>query len=215
MENTAGKIFTELKEDISTYARLKLRLLKLMAIERTAIVLAVLSHSLILLLLSFFTVLFLFVALGCYLGELLDSPALGFLIVGGFYLLFTLIVWGMKHGIRIGIMNMVIEALQANDDEDDKGQSQNPSRPGYPGEAGDPTDWQYIRSHAGRLMWSEISAVLMPHRRNNGEKQGGPGFAGNPWINMAWQLGKPILYRWMGEVGWQVFKSMFCRRRAE
>ena len=131
MENTAGKIFTELKEDISTYARLKLRLLKLMAIERTAIVLAVLSHSLILLLLSFFTVLFLFVALGCYLGELLDSPALGFLIVGGFYLLFTLIVWGMKHGIRIGIMNMVIE--------DDKGQSQNPSRPGYPGEAGDPT----------------------------------------------------------------------------
>ena len=139
MENTAGKIFTELKEDISTYARLKLRLLKLMAIERTAIVLAVLSHSLILLLLSFFTVLFLFVALGCYLGELLDSPALGFLIVGGFYLLFTLIVWGMKHGIRIGIMNMVIEALQANDDEDDKGQSQNPSRPGYPGEAGDTT----------------------------------------------------------------------------
>lgn len=78
MENTAGKIFTELKEDISTYARLKLRLLKLMAIERTAIVLAVLSHSLILLLLSFFTVLFLFVALGCYLGELLDSPALRF-----------------------------------------------------------------------------------------------------------------------------------------
>ena len=29
------------------------------------------------------------------------------------------------------------------------------------------------------------------------------------------KLGKPILYRWMGEVGWQVFKSMFCRRRAE
>lgn len=54
MENAAEKIFTELKEDISTYARLKLRLLKLMAIERTAIVLAVLSHSLILLLLSFF-----------------------------------------------------------------------------------------------------------------------------------------------------------------
>ena len=137
MENAAEKIFTELKEDISTYARLKLRLLKLMAIERTAIVLAVLSHSLILLLLSFFTVLF--VALGYYLGELLDSPALGFLIVGGIYLLFTLIVWGMKDGIRIRLMNTVIEALQANDDEDDKDQSQNSSRPGYPGEEGEPT----------------------------------------------------------------------------
>lgn len=59
-------------------------------------------------------------------------------------------------------------------------------------------DWQYIRSHAGRLMWSEISAVLMPHRRNNGEKQGGPGFAGNPWINMAWQLGNRFF-----TVGWE------------
>ena len=39
-------------------------------------------------------------------------------------------------------------------------------------------DWQYIRSNAGRLMWSEISAVLMPHRRNNGEKQGGLGLCG-------------------------------------
>ena len=139
MENAAEKIFTELKEDISTYARLKLRLLKLMAIERIAIVLAVLSHSLILLVLSCFTVRCLFVALGCYLGELLDSPALGFLIVGGIYLLFTLIVWGMKDGIRIRLMNTVIEALQANDDEDDKDQSQNSSRPGYPGEEGDPT----------------------------------------------------------------------------
>lgn len=140
MENTAGKIFTELKEDISTYARLKLRLLKLMAIERTAIVLAVLSHSLILLLLSFFTVLFLFVALGCYLGELLDSPALGFLIVGGFYLLFTLIVWGMKHGNPDRDNEYGYRSFASmNDDEDDKGQSQNPSRPGYPGEAGDPT----------------------------------------------------------------------------
>ena len=70
MENTAGKIFTELKEDISTYARLKLRLLKLMAIERTAIVLAVLSQSLIILLLNYITDMFLFVSLGCYLGDI-------------------------------------------------------------------------------------------------------------------------------------------------
>ena len=135
MENTAGKIFTELKEDISTYARLKLRLLKLMAIKTP-------------------------------LGQVILE----------------------KREIR-RLCQETEEKISA--------------------------DWQYIRSHAGRLMWSEISAVLMPHRRNNGEKQGGPGFAGNPWINMAWQLGKPILYRWMGEVGWQVFKSMFCRRRAE
>ena len=45
----------------------------------------------------------------------------------------------MKDGIRIRLMNTVIEALQANDDEDDKDQSQNSSRPGYPGEEGDPT----------------------------------------------------------------------------
>lgn len=119
MEKDAGKIFVELKEDITTYAGLKLRFLKLTAIERAARLMAVLSHGIILMLLVFFTVLFLFIALGFYLGELLDDTSLGFLIVGGIYLLLTFIAIGVRGRIREKLMNMMIEAIMANDDDDD------------------------------------------------------------------------------------------------
>lgn len=71
-------------------------------------------------------------------------------------------------------------------------------------------DWQYLRDNAGKLMWGEISALLRPRRRTLAE---GAAASANPWLLMAWQLGKPILYRWMGEMGWQVFKNMFTRRK--
>ena len=74
-------------------------------------------------------------------------------------------------------------------------------------------DLQYVRSHAGRLLLSELATVFMPRRKNRDENMGGGGLVNNPWIHLAWQIAKPIAYRWMGEVGWQVFKSMFRRKR--
>lgn len=71
----------------------------------------------------------------------------------------------------------------------------------------------YIRSHAGRLLLSEVATVFMPRRKNGEEKMGGGGLVNNPWIHLAWQIARPIAYRWMGEVGWQVFKSMFRKKR--
>lgn len=72
---------------------------------------------------------------------------------------------------------------------------------------------QYIRSHAGHLLLSEMADVIMPRRKNSEEKVGGSGLVNNPWIHLAWQIARPIAYRWMGEVGWQVFKSMFRKRK--
>ncbi len=140
MENNAAeKIFAELKEDISIYTRLKIRLLKLTAIERTARVFSVLSHGIILLLLIFFTLLFLFIALGFYLGDLLGSTALGFLIVGGLYLLLTLIALLNKNGIRIRLMNVLISAIMADDEDEDEDQSTDSSRAAYAGTKGNST----------------------------------------------------------------------------
>lgn len=119
MEKEAEKIFYELKEDVSTYIQLKLRLLKLNAIERIAKLIAVLSHGVILILLVFFTILFLFSALGFFLGDCLDSTALGFLIVGGIYLgLVVVFLWG-KQKIQEKFIDMMISALSEDDDDDD------------------------------------------------------------------------------------------------
>lgn len=119
MENDAEKIFTDLKEDISTYAGLKLRLLKLMAVERAANILSALSHGLILMLFIFFTILFIFIALGFFLGDLLGSVALGFLIVGGIYFLLTIVFVMAKRSIRTHLVNIIIDALQTDNDEDE------------------------------------------------------------------------------------------------
>lgn len=120
MEKTAEKIFIDLKDDISAYAGLKLRLLKLMAIERAARIIAVLSHAVILMLMGFFMILFLFMALGFYLSQLMDNLALGFLVVGGIYVLLTLgMIWA-KDRVRLRLMNLAVEVLDDSDDDDDE-----------------------------------------------------------------------------------------------
>ena len=70
MEKDAGEIFRELKKDLSAYVELKLELLKLNTYERTGKVIAVLSYGVILLFLAFFAILFIFLALGFFLGDL-------------------------------------------------------------------------------------------------------------------------------------------------
>lgn len=141
MENDAEKIFTDLKEDISIFAGLKFRLLKLMAIEKAAGVLSVFSHSLILLLFAFFTILFLFIALGFYLGDLLGSIAWGFLIIGGIYLILTVVFTWARGGIRMQFMNIFINAMQTNNEENDNnGEDQTAvsTRTTVTGKAGNP-----------------------------------------------------------------------------
>lgn len=147
MENDPEKIFAYLREEVSNYAGLRLRLLKLMAIERAAGFLSALSHSLVLLLLAFFTILFLFIALGFYLGDVLGSVALGFLIVGGIYLVLTLVFVVAKSGIRMQLMNAFVDALQTNDaddDNDEENKSADSARTTAGGETNDPQAVQGI-----------------------------------------------------------------------
>ena len=77
MEKDTGEIFRELKKDLSAYVELKLELLKLNTYERTGKVIAVLSYGVILLFLAFFAILFIFLALGFFLGDLFGSVRFG------------------------------------------------------------------------------------------------------------------------------------------
>lgn len=114
------KILNEFKERLSSFIGLKIELFKLNAYERVARIIAILSHSLILMLLAFFAILFLFFTLAFFLGELLNSISLGFLIVAGIYILLFIITYYSKKSIQIGIMNIVIGAIQEKEEEEDK-----------------------------------------------------------------------------------------------
>ena len=120
MENIAEKTFAELKEDISTYVELRLELLKLNTYERVAKTMAVFSYGIVLVLLAFFAILFLFLALGFFLGELLGSMALGFVLVVGMYLLLFGITMFFRGKITSKVTNEITTAMMSKDEKDDE-----------------------------------------------------------------------------------------------
>lgn len=117
MEKESGEIFRELKKDLSAYVELKLELLKLSTYERIGKVIAVLSYGLILLFMAFFVILFVFLALGFFLGDLFGSIGAGFAVVAVLYLLLIGIILLNKNKISDKVLNVVIAALTTNDDK--------------------------------------------------------------------------------------------------
>jgi hypothetical protein len=115
MKKDSAAFFRELKEDAVVYAALKLELLKLGAYERTGKVISVLSYGLILLILALFLMLFALIALAFFLGDRLHSLWLGFALVSVLYLLIigSFILYRKKF--RTMVLNTVISALNANE----------------------------------------------------------------------------------------------------
>ena len=117
MEKETEQIFKKLKEDVSTYVELKVELLKLTAYERTGKLVSVLSYGLILLFLAFFAILFIFLALGFFLGDILDNVAGGFAIVALLYMILFAIIIFNKNKISEVIVNEIISVLTAIEDK--------------------------------------------------------------------------------------------------
>ena len=115
MEKNAEEVFRELREDISTYAELKLELLKLNAYEKSGRVLAVLSYGLLLFALVTTAVLFALLTLGFLISEWLHSMAAGLGIVAALYLIQIILLILNRNRIRRKIINIVIAALNASE----------------------------------------------------------------------------------------------------
>lgn len=120
MEKDPGKVFREVKDDLTAYAELKLELLKLNAYEKGGKILSRLSYEVLLILLAFFAILFIFLAIGFYLGDLLQSRGAGFAVVAILYMLLIGIIMKNRKRIQLKIMNSIISALTAKDDKDEK-----------------------------------------------------------------------------------------------
>ena len=117
MEKDPNKIIQELREDISAFVELKLELLKLNTYERTGKVIAVLSYGLVLLFLAFFAILFIFLALGFFLGEWIGVTGAGFGLVAILYLLLMWLIIRNREIITTKVLNEVIATLLSNDEK--------------------------------------------------------------------------------------------------
>jgi mannose/fructose/N-acetylgalactosamine-specific phosphotransferase system component IIC len=119
MSKHAEDVFRELKEDVSTFAELKLELIKLNAYEQIGKLIAVLSYGLLLSALIIIATLFALLAFGFLLSALLGSTAAGFGIVTAIYLIQILLVVRYKNHIRRRVINIIIAALNSNEEKED------------------------------------------------------------------------------------------------
>lgn len=120
MKKEPEQFFQELKRDITTFAELKVELLKLGTFERVGKVISVLSFGLLLVSLIFFLFFFIFIALGFFLSEWFGSYGAGFSAIAVLYLLLIGLSLLFKDKIRMLILNIVIDACIDNDNTEKK-----------------------------------------------------------------------------------------------
>lgn len=80
-------------------------------VEKISSVIATVVTDGLMLIFAFFILLFASIGLGFYFGDLLDSTALGFLVLAGVYLLLIIILLIAKRTIEKGLMNLSIRKL--------------------------------------------------------------------------------------------------------
>lgn len=110
---------TELLFDrAETYAKTSLELIKLKTVSKTADALSSLtSHIAIGILVVFFS-FFLNIGFSLWIGKELGEPFYGFLIVGGFYFLITLLLFlNRRAWLRIPIGQLILSILLKEDKE--------------------------------------------------------------------------------------------------
>jgi len=109
---SAVKNIEVLYEKAKEYTQTTIELYKLIAVEKTAEVLASLVFRIAFLCLAAFFILFSSIGLSFYLGELLHSTAIGFLLVSFVYLILTILLYSFRDKwIKAPISNLIIKEL--------------------------------------------------------------------------------------------------------
>ncbi len=120
MEKDPKKIANELREDLTAYINLKSKILKLTTYEKTATITATITYGLVILILSLFAILFIFITLGLLIGQWINSTAGGFAIVSVLYLLIIILIFYNRTKWQSFIIEKILTVLTTNDSEDEQ-----------------------------------------------------------------------------------------------
>ena len=111
MDNIATNV-EQLYQKAKEYTETSIELFRLNAIDKTADVVSSLFARLALLMVVAMFTLFINIALSLYIGKLLGEMYLGFLIVSGFYLVLSIVIFYYSEKlIKIPLTNLVIAKL--------------------------------------------------------------------------------------------------------
>jgi len=109
--NTPEKTIETLFNKVEDYSKTSIELLKLNAIDKTADLVSTLLTQMILFVVSMVFILLCSIGVAFWLGTYFDSTAIGFFIVGGFYLGITLLFFSVRKGIKVPIRQLIISNL--------------------------------------------------------------------------------------------------------
>lgn len=109
--NTPEKTIETLFNKVEDYSKTSIELLKLNTIDKTADLVASLLTQMILFVVGMVFILLCSIGVAFWLGTYFDSTAIGFFIVGGFYLLVTLLFFSVRKGIKAPIRQLIISNL--------------------------------------------------------------------------------------------------------
>jgi hypothetical protein len=115
LKSKAGDLTDSITEYIQSYYKLTL----LNAADKATSIAASTLASVVVLFLGIFVIFFGGIALGIWLGQLLNSPALGFVCVAGLFLLIIIIIVAMKRRIVFPIIrdNLINKLYEPNDQD--------------------------------------------------------------------------------------------------
>lgn len=118
MENIEDKNKESLTDKISDYIDTRIKLVKLTAVESLVTGIASAVSGIVLLFLGLFAVLFLSLALGFLLSELIGNTYAGFFIVSFIYILLAVIIFYSKDKLlETPIINKLIVKLLKEEDK--------------------------------------------------------------------------------------------------
>lgn len=115
-EKKVSEFFEEIKGDVSTYVADTVEYAKLEVYEKVSLSSAVVTYGLLLAGVSLFAFLFIFVSLGFYLAELLQSDWQGFGIVALAAIVIVLLLLLIGKSLKNTITNAMVRFLMKKDD---------------------------------------------------------------------------------------------------
>ena len=106
-----ASLIEPLLERVEEYGRSSVELIKLKSIDKTADISSTLASRLILMIVIVFCVIALNIAAALWLGELLGKNYYGFLVVGGFYAVVSVVLLCIHPLIKTRVNNSIIAQM--------------------------------------------------------------------------------------------------------
>jgi hypothetical protein len=116
---------SEVVDASKTYIEANLKLFKLTLLERLSKVVSLIISSTLVMLVGTMFLLFLSLSAAMFIGSLLDSRTLGFLIMALFFLIIMLFLWFRRKTLVINPIIRTLNDIVFTDNENDEDEAKN------------------------------------------------------------------------------------------